>query len=176
MQFNETKLKGAFEILPEMRQDERGYFARTFCLNEFAAQGLETNFLQANTSFSAHKNTLRGMHYQKNQFAEAKLVRCIRGKIFDVIIDLRKNSETFLNYHGVELSQKNNKQLYVPRGFAHGYLTMEDDCEITYMVSNFYNPNFEEGVRWNDPLFNIDWPVQQPMLSMKDAAHPDFIA
>lgn len=175
MIFRETILKGAYEIDPELRKDERGYFARTFCENEFAAHKLETLFVQANTSYSEKKHTLRGMHYQLGQYAEAKLVRCIKGRVWDVIIDLRKDSSTYLQHFGLELTAQNNKQLYVPRGFAHGYITLDDASEITYLVSNFYNPANEAGVRWNDPLFAISWPTTAIHISDKDAAHPDYV-
>lgn len=175
MKFTETKLKGAFIIELEPFVDLRGSFARTFCANEFAAHGLNTVMPQSNLSISKPKYTLRGMHYQVDGAEEAKLLRCQKGAIIDTIIDIRKDSPTYCEYLQVELTDKNNTMLYVPEGFAHGFITLEEDCEVFYQVSEFYTPGKEKGIRWNDPLFNITWPTNEPVLSDKDAAHPDYI-
>lgn len=175
MKFTETKLKGAFIVELEPFVDLRGSFARTFCANEFAAHGLNTVMPQSNLSISKPKYTLRGMHYQVDGAEEAKLLRCQKGAIIDTIIDIRKDSPTYCEYLQVELTDKNNTMLYVPEGFAHGFITLEEDCEVFYQVSEFYTPGKEKGIRWNDPLFNITWPTNEPVLSDKDAAHPDYI-
>jgi len=174
MIFTETKLAGAFILDLEKRGDHRGFFARTFCAKEFEEHGLRTSFVQANMSKSLEKHTLRGMHYQVDGAEEAKLIRCTKGRILDVIIDLRRDSPTYCEHIAVELTAENFKQLYVPEGFAHGFLTLEEDIEVTYLVSEFYTPGKEKGVRWNDPAFKIDWPVDSPILSEKDAEHPDY--
>ena len=174
MIFHPTTLPGAMRIALEKRGDERGFFARTFCEREFAAQGLETRFVQQNASRSAQKGTLRGMHFQKGADAEVKLIRCVSGAILDVIIDLRPESPTFKKWQAFELNDANNEMLYVPRGFAHGFLTLTDNIEVTYLVSAFYAPDAESGVRWNDPAFAITWPFAPTILSPRDAAWPDF--
>lgn len=175
MKFNATGIEGAFVIELEKMQDDRGYFARTFCQNEFDSHGLSTSWAQANTAFSNKKGVLRGMHYQSPPFAEAKLVRCIRGAAFDVIIDLRPKSKSFSKWFGVELTPDNGKMLYVPEGFAHGYQTLKDDTELFYLVSQFYTPQAEQGVRWNDARFNISWPIVHDIqLSPKDQSWPDY--
>jgi dTDP-4-dehydrorhamnose 3,5-epimerase len=175
MIFAETKLKGAFVIEPERLQDERGFFARTWCKREFEHHGLNPNLVQCNISFNKRKGTLRGMHYQGALHEEAKLVRCTLGGIYDVIIDLRPKSKTFGQWLAIELTSQNRKMLYVPEGFAHGFQTLEDNTEIFYQMSEFYAPESARGVRWNDPQFNIFWPVDQPAISKKDQAFPDFI-
>lgn len=176
MIFTETKLKGAFIIDLEKREDHRGFFARTFCAHEFEAHGLNSAISQANMSLSKEKYTLRGMHYQIDGAEEAKTVRCTKGSLLDVIIDLRKHSETYLQHIQVELTEKNYRMLYVPEGFAHGFITLEENVEVTYFVSQFYTPGKEAGIRWNDPLFNINWPTNSPVISEKDAVHADYIA
>ncbi len=175
MKFNETNIKGAYIIDLEPFQDERGFFARTFCMKEFAKMGLETNFVQQNASGTKGKYVLRGMHYQINGSEEVKLVRCVRGRIQDVIIDLRKDSSTYCKYISVELSEENKRVLYVPRGFAHGFITLDDYCELTYMASAFYDSVNERGVRWNDPVFGIEWKAIPLLVSEKDSKHPDYI-
>ncbi len=175
MIFTETKLKGAFIIDLEKRFDERGFFARTFCANEFAAHGLKTNMVQGNMSLSKQKGTLRGMHYQVDGAEEAKLIRCTKGAILDVIIDIRKDSATYCEHIAVELTDENHRMLYVPEGFAHGFITLVDNIEVSYQVSQFYTPGKEKGIRWNDPLFNIQWPTSSPVVSEKDGQHPDYI-
>ncbi len=175
MIFIPTKLKGAFIIEPEKRSDERGFFARTYCAEEFKKHGLSTAMPQSNMSLSVYKNTIRGMHYQVDGAEEAKLIRCTQGSILDVIIDIRKNSDTYCKYIAVELTQQNYRMLYVPEGFAHGFLTLTDNVEVSYQVSQFYTPGKEKGIRWNDPLFAIDWQITNPIVSEKDASHPNYI-
>lgn len=174
MIFTETPLPGAYLIDLEKRGDERGFFARAFCQNEFAARGLATRFVQVNESLSAQRGTLRGMHYQLAPKAETKLVRCIRGRLHDVILDLREGSPTFGRSFGAELSAENRRMMYVPRGFAHGFVTLDDDTEAFYFVDEFYAPDRERGIRWDDPRFAIAWPMQPVVLSDKDRSHRDF--
>ena len=175
MIFTETKLKGAFIIDIERREDERGFFARAWCQKEFEAHGLNTRWVQANLAFSKKKGTLRGLHFQVGPYEEIKLMRCIRGAIYDVILDLRSESPTYMQWLGVELTADNHKMLYVPEGFAHGYQSLADNTEVFYPVSQFYTPGSERGVRWNDPAFGIEWPVtQNAILSEKDKSWPDF--
>ena len=174
MIFTETPLQGAILIDLEKRGDDRGFFARAFCENEFGAHGLATHFAQINNSLSAFKGTLRGMHYQLAPKAETKLVRCIRGGLHDVILDLRPGSATFGKSFGADLTAENRRMLYVPKGFAHGFVTLVDDTEAFYLVDEFYGPDQERGIRWNDPRFGIRWPVEPVVLSDKDKAHRDF--
>lgn len=175
MIFHETNLKGAYTIDLQPFRDERGLFARTYCQKEFEAIGHHKEFVQFNHSHTRHKGTLRGMHYQRPPHAETKLIRCIKGKVYDVIIDLRKDSPTFLKYLGVELSAQNMRMIYVPEGFAHGFQTLEDDTELIYHHTAFYVPEAEGGVRYNDPLINIKWPLPPTVLSEKDQKYP-FLA
>jgi len=170
----ETKLKGAFTIDLERIEDFRGFFARAFCKREFEQHGLNPAVAQCNVSSNPRKGTLRGMHYQLEPFCEVKLVRCISGAIFDAIIDLRRDSSTYRQWTGIELSAQNRRSLYVPEGFAHGYLTLSDNSEVLYQVSEFYSPGYERGIRWNDPGFGIEWPTEPLIISAKDASHPDF--
>ncbi|MFP4291154.1 MAG: dTDP-4-dehydrorhamnose 3,5-epimerase [Cyclobacteriaceae bacterium] len=174
MIFTETKLAGAFIIDLKKIEDERGFFSRAFCANEYKEHGLNPTVAQANLSRSEQKYTLRGFHYQVEGAEEAKTVRCLKGSILDVIIDLRKDSPTYLQHVAVELSDKNHRALYVPEHFAHAFITLEEACEVYYLVSNFYAPGKERGIRWNDPQFDIDWPTDEPVVSEKDAKHPDF--
>ena len=174
MKFTETKLKGAFIIELEPFIDLRGSFARTFCAREFEEHGLNTVMPQSNLSISNPKYTLRGMHFQIDGAEEAKLMRCQKGAILDTIIDIRKDSPTYCEHIQVELTDSNNTMLYVPEGFAHGFITLEENCEVHYQVSQFYTPGKEKGIRWNDPLFGINWPTNTPVLSEKDAVHPDY--
>jgi dTDP-4-dehydrorhamnose 3,5-epimerase len=176
MKLIQTRVEGVYVIELEPRQDSRGLFARTFCAKEYAAQGLETSFVQTNMSVTKRKGTLRGMHYQKGEAAEVKLVRVATGTILDVALDLRPGSSTFGHHVMVELSGENNRMLYVPQGCAHGFLTMTDQCQVIYQVSNFYSPTQEAGVRWNDPFFAIPWPGKPLVISRKDASYPDFKA
>lgn len=174
MIFIETKLKGAFIIEPEPIEDERGFFARTFCQEEFKAHGLNFRVVQCNISFNKERGTLRGMHYQIAPYQEAKLVRCTRGAIYDVIIDLRPESPTFKQWIAVELTAENRRMLYVPEGFAHGFQTLEDNTEVFYMMSEFYHPECARGVRWNDPAFGIEWAIAVTIISAKDRKYPNF--
>jgi dTDP-4-dehydrorhamnose 3,5-epimerase len=174
MIFTETYLKGAYIIEIKKLEDERGFFGRTWCANELKEYGLNNNVAQANTSFSKYKGTLRGLHYQKDPYQETKIIRCTRGAIYDVIIDLRMDSPTYKQWLGVELTWDNYKMLYVPEDFAHGFITLREDCEVNYMVTQFYTPGAEAGIRWNDPQFKIDWPIEPIIISEKDKNHPDF--
>jgi dTDP-4-dehydrorhamnose 3,5-epimerase len=171
----ETKLKRAFVIEPEKRTDERGFFARVWCRREFEAHGLATNIVQSNVSVSKKAGTLRGMHYQKAPFEEAKLIRCTKGAIYDVIIDLRPTSSTYTQWIAEELTEHNYRMLYVPEGFAHGFQSLTDDVEVFYHVSQFYSPEAERGIRWNDPQFGIQWPeIGTRIISDKDRNWPDY--
>ena len=174
MIFHETRLSGAFLLELEQRQDARGFFARTFCRKEFEAHGINPEVAQCNMSVNHRKGTLRGMHYQTAPHQETKLVRCVRGAIFDAIIDLRPESPTFGQWAGFELTEESSKMLYVPGEFAHGYLTLTEQTEVIYQVSAFYSPECERGIRWNDPAFGIKWPILPEVVSDKDAAHPLF--
>lgn len=172
MIFTETKLKGAYIIGLEMREDERGGFARTFCMNEFEAHGLKPQVAQCNLSFNHRAGTLRGMHYQLAPAAEIKLVRCTRGAIVDVIVDLRPDSDTYLEHVSVDLNADNRRALYVPELFAHGYQALTDGAEVSYQVGEFYTPGFERGLRYDDPWLGITWPLPISVISEKDAAWP----
>lgn len=174
MIFTETKLTGAFIIELERLEDNRGFFARAWSKSDFEEQGLSSRVVHANLSFNHKKGTLRGMHYQIAPHREVKLVRCTRGAIFDVIVDLRPSSPTFRSWFGVELSADNYRMLYVPKSFAHGYQTLTDDAEVYYQVSEYYHPESERGVRWDDPAFGIEWPLAVTEISEKDKNHPDF--
>ncbi|HXQ28116.1 MAG TPA: dTDP-4-dehydrorhamnose 3,5-epimerase [Gemmatimonadales bacterium] len=174
MIFHETALPGAYVIEPERREDERGFFARVWCEREFAAHGLETRIAQCSISLTTRRGTLRGMHYQRPPHEEVKIVRCTRGGIHDVIIDLRPDSATFLQHFAVALTAENRGSLYVPRGFAHGFQTLEDDTEVSYQISAFYVPDAARGVRWDDPAFGIAWPIADPILLDRDRSYPDF--
>lgn len=171
MIFEALALSGAYLIHPELLKDERGFFARSFCQDEFEDNGLNASVAQCNISFNWKKGTLRGMHYQIPPYQETKLVRCTAGAVYDVIIDLRKTSETYCEWISVELSGANRLMLYVPQGFAHGYQTLEDNSEVFYQVSEFYRPESERGVLWNDPQFGIVWPDMNPIISEKDRNH-----
>jgi dTDP-4-dehydrorhamnose 3,5-epimerase len=172
--FQELSLKGSFLIDLEKREDQRGYFARTFCEREFEAHGLATDFVQCNVSFNTRKGTLRGMHFQAPPFAEAKLIRCTRGSIFDAIVDLRPSSPTFKQHFTVVLSAQDATMLYVPEGFAHGFQTLEDNTEVFYQMSQFYAPDSARGVRWNDPVFAIAWPPADRIIVERDQQYADF--
>jgi dTDP-4-dehydrorhamnose 3,5-epimerase len=174
MRFEETPLPGAFLIDLEKRGDDRGFFARAYCEKEFQQHDLPSHFCQVNNSSSAQKGTLRGMHYQLAPKAESKLVRCIKGALYDVILDLRPESPTFGQSFGAELSAENRRMMFVPKGFAHGFITLADDTEAFYFVDEFYAPEYERGVRWNDERFQIEWPLSPTVLSDKDAKWRDF--
>jgi dTDP-4-dehydrorhamnose 3,5-epimerase len=174
MTFDETPIPGAWLVGLERRGDERGFFARLFCAEEFAAHGLATSFVQVNNSLTVERGTLRGMHYQLPPAAEVKLVRCVRGSLLDVVLDLRPESPTFRSWFEAELSAENRLMMYVPEGCAHGFLTLEPDTETVYFVTAPYNPELERGVRWNDPEFGIEWPFEPSVLSDKDRDQRDF--
>ena len=174
MIFTPTRLAGAFIIDIERREDDRGFFARVFCQKEFAQHGLKPVIAQANLAHNRVKGTLRGMHFQRTPHAEDKLVRCTSGAIWDAIVDLRPDSATYCRWIGVELSEANARMLLVPKGFAHGFVTLTDDVVVTYQVSEFYAPGAEAGARHDDPAFGIDWPVPVRAMSEKDRAWPDF--
>jgi dTDP-4-dehydrorhamnose 3,5-epimerase len=172
MIFRETPLKGAFIIDIERIEDKRGFFAEAWCQKEFEANGLVSRMVRTNISFNRKRGTLRGMHYQVPPYEEIKLVRCTRGAIYDVIIDLRPDSPTYRMWTGEELTAENHRMLYVPERFAHGFLTLEDTTEITYQVSQFYSPESARGVRYDDPLFGIEWPLQVEVISNQDLRWP----
>jgi dTDP-4-dehydrorhamnose 3,5-epimerase len=172
MIFRETTLKGAFVIEMEKFEDKRGFFARAWCQEESEANGLVSRVVQTNISFTKKRGTLRGMHYQVAPYEQVKLVRCTRGMIYDVIIDMRPDSPTFRKWTGVELTAENYIMLYVPENFAHGFQTLEDNTEVTYQVSQFYSPESERGVRHDDPVFQVEWPLPVEVISEKDIAWP----
>ncbi len=174
MKFIETELRGAYVLELEMRGDERGFFARTWCRQEFEDHGLVAEVVQQNTSVSRFRGTLRGMHFQAAPDQETKLVRCTKGALYDVIIDLRPESPTYKKWLGVELNEDNYRMFYVPRDFAHGFLTLSDNTEATYLVSAFYAPQSEGGIRYDDPAIGIQWPAAISTISDKDASWPDF--
>jgi dTDP-4-dehydrorhamnose 3,5-epimerase len=174
MKFHPTKLAGVFEIHIEPMRDERGFFARTWCRSEFEEHGLESTLVQCNISFNPRKGTLRGMHYQAAPFAETKLVRCTQGAICDVVLDLRPQSPTFKGWIAVTLTAKNRNMVYVPKGCAHGFLTMQDETEVFYEMSEVYHAESARGVRWNDPSFGIAWPEKMEVISDRDLNYPDF--
>jgi dTDP-4-dehydrorhamnose 3,5-epimerase len=203
MIFTETELKGAYIIELEKLVDERGFFARSWCQREFESHGLNPRLVQCNISFNLKKGTLRGMHYQAAPYEEAKLVRCVRGSIYDVIIDIRPDSATYCHWIGVELAAPYSQppaqrsqltahgsppaahclqltaysymMLYIPEGFAHGFLTLEDNTEVFYQMSEFFDPDHARGFRWNDPAFGIDWPSDVQVISDRDRSYPDFV-
>ena len=170
--FTETRLKGTYIVEIEKRCDDRGFFARSWCEKAFADHNLNPRTVQCNISFNTKKGTLRGMRYQVTPSAEAKLVRCTQGAIYDVIIDLRPDSATFKQAVAETLTAQDRKILYVPEGFAHGFLTLEDNSEVVYQMSQFYAPQYARGVRWNDPAFGIDWPVAEPIMAARDRNYP----
>lgn len=174
MRFTKTPLADAFLVELDRLEDDRGFFARSFCRREFERAGLNPAVVQCNVSRNRYRGTLRGMHYQLSPFEEAKLVRVTSGAIFDVIIDLRPTSPTFTQWFGQELTEENHTALYVPEGFAHGFLTLADNTEVFYQMSNYYSPEHSRGVRFNDPAFGIDWPAPVTIVSPKDTAYPDF--
>lgn len=174
MTFEETKIKGVYKIDLEKRGDDRGFFARLFCKNEFEEIGLNPNIVQINTSLTEHKDTFRGLHYQVPPKAEDKFIKVTRGSLYDIVLDLRPSSPTFGEYVGTEINDKNRTMMYMPQGCAHGYLILEDNTEIIYMVSEFYGPEQEKVIRWDDPKFNIKLPRTPIHLSEKDKNAPDF--
>jgi dTDP-4-dehydrorhamnose 3,5-epimerase len=174
MKFIPTPLAGSFVLELERREDERGYFARSFCLNEFKTHGLDFSIVQSNVARTLKKGTVRGLHYQIPPSREAKLMRCTQGAVFDVIVDLRPDSTTYGKHFGIELTQDNGRALFVPPMFGHGYQSLEDNSEVTYLVSDFYNPGCERGLRHDDPAFNITWPLAVSSISDKDRMWPLF--
>lgn len=173
MRFNPTTLKDAVVVELEKLEDERGYFARTWCAQEFKEHALDAGLVQCSTSFNKVRGTLRGLHYQSGPHAETKLVRCTRGAIFDVIVDVRPLSPTFLGWFGVELTADNGKMIYIPKGFAHGFQTLEQNSEVFYQMNEFYEPSAARGVRWNDPLVGVKWPLKITVMSEKDRSYGD---
>jgi dTDP-4-dehydrorhamnose 3,5-epimerase len=174
MKFGETRLAGVFVIDLDRHDDERGFFARSFCAKEFADHGLPGSFVQFNISYNRRRGTLRGMHFQAAPCEESKLVRVIRGAIRDVVIDLRPSSSTYREWMAFELSADNRRSLYIPPGLAHGFQTLTDDAELLYQMTEFYEPTLARGVRWNDPAFAVSWPIATPVMSARDASFPDF--
>lgn len=172
MIIRKTKLEGACLIDIEKREDERGFFARYYCKEEFMANNLESDWAQINNSLSVNKGTLRGLHFQQSPHSETKLIRCLRGSIWDVIVDVRLNSKTYGNWFAAELNAENRTMMYVPKGFAHGFISLANDTEILYMVSDAYNPNFERTLRWDDKFHDINWPIQPIVVSDKDISAP----
>ena len=174
IKFLPTKLDGAWIIDLEKLEDDRGFFARTFCRDEFSAHGLRDVFVQCNVSFNARKGTLRGMHFQAQPHEEAKLVRCTRGSIYDVIVDIRRESPTRGQWVSLDLTAENGRMIYIPAGFAHGFQALEDNSDVFYQMSEMYYPDLARGLRWNDPALGIKWPIPQPILSPRDSQYPDF--
>ncbi len=174
MEIKKYKLKGVYEIILNPYLDERGFFMRTYDEKIFKEYGINNKWVQENHSLSKNKGIIRGLHFQFPPYSETKLIRCIRGAIMDVFVDLRKNSPTFGRWDSIVLSEENNKMVLLPRGFAHGFCTLTKDSEVLYKVDNYYTPEFESGIRWNDPDLNIKWPVEQPILSEKDKNNITF--
>ena len=174
MIFSETELQGLYVIEPERLEDERGFFARVWCEQEFKEHGINTQFVQSNVSFNKYGGTLRGMHYQTAPYEEAKLVSCTAGSLYDVAIDIRPESKTFMQWISVELTANNKRLVYIPKGFAHGFLTMEDNTDVFYQMSQFYAPEYARGFRWDDPLFGIEWPMEVRSISDRDWSLPFF--
>jgi dTDP-4-dehydrorhamnose 3,5-epimerase len=173
--FTEVKLAGAYIIDAEPIEDERGFFARSWCSREFEAHGLNPDLLQCNISYNKKRGKLRGMHFQLPPHEEVKLVRCVRGAVYDVIVDLRPDSATFLDWQGMELSEKSRSALYIPEGFAHGFLTLTDETELVYQMSSYFIPGSAAGIRWDDAAVAINWPTQPHCISEKDQNYPDFV-
>jgi len=174
MIFTETKIKGVYIIGPELLTDERGFFARSFCKEEFQKHGLDTDIVQCNISYNKKKGTLRGMHYQVPPFEEAKIVSCTKGSIYDVVVDLRRESLTYCQWVSTELSEKNFKMMYIPKGCAHGFQTLEDEAIVYYQMTEFFHPECARGVRWDDPAIGIIWPVPARIISEKDQKSVDL--
>jgi dTDP-4-dehydrorhamnose 3,5-epimerase len=174
MKFDATNIAGVFEIGIEAKHDERGLFARTWCKKEFEEQGLDSRLVQCSLSLNTRKGTLRGMHYQAAPYEEAKLVRCTHGAIYDVVVDLRPQSPTFKRWIAVTLTDQNRRMVYIPAGCAHGFLTLQDNSEVFYQMSQVYNAESARGVRWDDPSFGIDWPEKVQVISERDRTYPDF--
>lgn len=174
MIFEPLNLEGAYLISLDKKEDDRGFFARYYCEEEFQKHNLNTDWVQMNNSFSKHKGTLRGLHFQNPPHSEVKLIRCFRGAIWDVMVDIRKGSKTYGQWSGTELSAENRKMLYIPEGFAHGFISLTDDSEILYMVSSAYTGKAEGTLRWNDSFHNIEWPLPPEIISDKDKVAEDW--
>jgi dTDP-4-dehydrorhamnose 3,5-epimerase len=174
MKFTELSLSGAFLIEPELLMDERGFFARAWCVHEFREAGLPLSLVQASISFTRIKGTVRGMHYQTQPSLEAKLVRCVRGAVLDVIVDIRPDSATFLRYEAIEISADNHRALYIPAGFAHGFQTIENDVELFYEMTDYYQPDLASGFRPDDGLVDVQWPLPVSLIHERDASYPDI--
>ncbi len=172
MKFIKTPLEGAYVVELEKREDERGFFARAFCVDEFAEHGLKTEIKQSNLSGSVQKGTTRGLHYQVAPMAEVKFIRCIKGSVFDVLVDMRPESPTYKQWFGIELTEENQTAIYIPEGFAHGHQTLEDNSQIMYLTTQVYSPEHERGIRWNDPAIGVKWPLEPTVVSDKDQAWP----
>ena len=175
MKFHKAKIAGVFEVCLEPRTDDRGFFARAWCQKEFEAQGLNSTVVQCNISRNVRKGTLRGMHYQAHPFSETKVVRCTRGAVYDVVLDLRPKSKTFKQWVSVVLTEESGNMVYIPDGCAHGFLSLKDGSDVFYQMSEFYNPEAARGVRWNDDAFGIVWPEKVEVISERDRTYPDFI-
>lgn len=176
MQFSRSNIEGVVVIDAEIHLDDRGSFSRIFCAREFAAHRLPTTFVQSSISFNRRQHTLRGMHFQNSSRAEDKLIRCTRGTIYDVVVDLREHSKTRLSWTSVELSAANQRSVFVPKGCAHGFLTLSDDSEVLYNMTEFYDPSAATGIRWNDPAIAISWPATPALIAERDSSYPDWIA
>lgn len=174
MIFKELQLDGVYTVDLEPKEDSRGFYARAWCRDEFGSKGLATDFAQINISYTHKKGTVRGLHYQLPPYGEVKLVRCVRGTIFDVVIDMRPESPTYRQWLGIELSAENRRALYVPENFAHGFVSLTDDCELIYSISSEYHPESERGIRYNDPSIGIQWPIDIDIVSEKDRNLPDL--
>lgn len=176
MKFTELPLEGAYLIEIKLLEDERGFFARNWCRDEFDERGLKTEIAQCSTSFNRKKGTLRGMHYQAQPHEETKIVRCTRGSVYDIIVDIRPFSPTYKKWLSFELTADNRKSLYIPAGFAHGFQTLEDETELFYQISEPYRAELARGIRWNDPAFDFRWPIESLIISERDRSFPDFSA
>jgi dTDP-4-dehydrorhamnose 3,5-epimerase len=174
MIFNKTLLEGVYVIELDRHEDDRGFFARSWCQHEFENHGLNPRLAQCNISYNRKKGTLRGMHFQADPYAEAKLMRCTMGAVYDVVVDLRPESPTFMMHFGITLTPQEHNMVYAPEGLGHGFLTLVDESEVFYQMSEFYAPDSARGFRWNDPAFGIDWPIEVKVISERDATYPDF--
>lgn len=175
MRFEPLEIEGAYKITPELHEDSRGYFTRTYCRREFLANGLNHDFVQESISFNRAKGTFRGMHFQVSPHEEVKLVRCQKGKALDIILDLRKESKSYMQWQSFEISNENKTSIYIPRGCAHGFLTLEDNTELFYLINTYYQSQFASGVRWNDPSFGIELPIPIEAISLKDLEFADYV-
>lgn len=174
MIFKKTKLEGVYTIKPELKADERGYFTRVFCEDEFRKAGLDFDILQVNQSLTKKRGTIRGMHFQRAPKAENKIIQCLKGEVYDVVVDVCPSSPTFGKWVSEILNEKNGKMLFIPQAFAHGFQTLSDNCAMQYLMSEFYSPEHSTGIRWDDPFFNIKWPIAHTIVSKKDMGWPLF--